>query len=111
MGYRWAADAIVAVHFGFVAFVVLGGLLCLRWPRAAWVHVPAVVWGAFVEYSGVICPLTPLEVSLRERGREVGYAGGFVEHYLIPILYPHGLTHHVQVILGTFVLVLNVAIY
>ncbi len=111
MLYRWAADAIVGVHFAFVAFVVLGGLLALRWPRAAWVHLPAAAWGVFIEYSGMICPLTPLEVSLRERGREVGYAGGFVEHYLLPVLYPNGLTRHAQVVLGSLVLVLNVAIY
>ncbi|MGH7671157.1 MAG: DUF2784 domain-containing protein [Gemmatimonadaceae bacterium] len=111
MAYRWAADAIVVVHLAFVAFVVLGGLLVLRWPRVVWAHLPAAAWGAFVEFSGVICPLTPWEVALRQRGREAGYAGGFVQHYLIPTLYPSGLTPHIQYALGTFVLALNAAIY
>ncbi len=111
MRYRWAADAIVLVHFGFVAFVVLGGLFALRWRRAAWVHLPAAAWGAYVEFSGAICPLTPLEATLRARGREVGYAGGFIDHYLLPVLYPNGLTRPDQIVLGTLVVGVNAAIY
>jgi Protein of Unknown function (DUF2784) len=111
MLYRWGANAIVTVHFAFVAFVVLGGLAVLRWPRAALLHLPAAAWGAFIEYSGLICPLTPLENALRERGAEAGYAGGFVEHYLLPVLYPNGLTRHVQIVLGTLVVTLNVGVY
>ena len=101
----------VLVHFAFVAFVVLGGLLALRWPRAAWVHLPAAAWGAWIEFAGWICPLTPLEVRLRRLGGEAGYAGGFVEHYILPVLYPAGLTREVQIGLGVFVLVLNVVVY
>lgn len=111
MIFRLLADAIVTLHFAFVAFVVLGGLLALRWPRAAWVHLPAAAWGVFVEYSGMVCPLTPLEIALRARGREAGYAGGFIEHYLIPTIYPAGLTRHAQIVLGSLALALNVAVY
>lgn len=99
------------VHFAFVAFVVLGGLPALRWPRFAWIHVPAALWGIVIEWAGWICPLTPLENRLRRLGGEAGYAGGFVEHYVLPVLYPRGLTREVQLILGALVLLLNVAVY
>ncbi len=111
MFYRLLADLVVLVHFGFVLFVVLGGLLALRWPRAAWLHLPAALWGAGIEFAAGICPLTPLENHLRRLGGEAGYAGGFVEHYLLPVLYPDGLTRTVQLALGTFVLVLNLVVY
>ncbi len=109
----WAllADAIVVVHLAFVAFVVLGGLMVWRWPRLAWVHVPAAAWGALVEFRGWVCPLTPLEVSWRLRAGQEGYTGDFVEQYLLPILYPEGLTRGVQIALGVFVVVVNVGVY
>jgi hypothetical protein len=90
---------------------VLGGLLALRWPRAAWIHLPAAVWGAGIEFVGGICPLTPLENRLRHLGGEAGYTGGFVEHYVIPVLYPEALTRDIQYILGGIVIALNVTIY
>lgn len=111
MLYRLLADLVVLVHFGFVLFVVLGGLLALRWPRAAWVHLPAALWGAGIEFAAGICPLTPLENHFRRLGGEAGYTGGFVEHYVLPVLYPDGLTRGVQLALGTFVLVLNLVVY
>ena len=111
MLYRFLADAVVVLHFGFVLFVVLGGLLALRWPRAAWFHLQAAVWGAGIELVGGICPLTPFEIRLRELGGEVGYAGGFVEHYVLPVLYPAALTRDIQYILGGVVILLNVLIY
>ncbi len=111
MLYRILADLVLLLHLGFVAFVVLGGLLVWRWPRWAWLHVPAAVWGVVVEYSGSICPLTPLEVAWRERGGEAGYPGGFLDHYVTAVLYPAGLTREVQIALGTLALVLNAAIY
>jgi hypothetical protein len=111
MLYRFLADLVVLVHSGFVLFVVLGGLLALRWPRAAWAHFPAAFWGAGIEFLGGICPLTPLENHLRLRGGEAGYTGGFVEHYVLPVLYPAGLTRGVQLVLGTFVVVLNIVVY
>ena len=92
MIYRALADAVLIVHLCFVPFVVLGGLVVLRWPRVAWLHVPAVLWGIYIELSGRICPLTPLENSLRERGGESGYTGGFIEHYITALIYPDGLT-------------------
>jgi hypothetical protein len=101
----------LATHLGFVLFVVLGGLLVLKWPRVAWAHLPAAAWGVLIEYSGWICPLTPLENWLRARGGESGYAGGFVEHYLLRTLYPEGLTRRDQLVLGTLVLAINVAAY
>lgn len=111
MLWRVLADLVVAFHLCFVLFVVLGGLLALRWPRAAWFHLPAALWGAGIEFVQGICPLTPLENSLRARGGQAGYAGGFVEHYLLPVLYPAGLTQNVQLVLGVFVVGLNVAVY
>jgi hypothetical protein len=111
MFYRFLADLVVVLHLGFVLFVVFGGLLALRWPRAAWFHLPAALWGAGIEFVQGICPLTPLENHLRNLGGEAGYAGGFVEHYLLPVLYPAGLSQNVQWGLGIFVVLLNVAIY
>jgi uncharacterized protein DUF2784 len=108
---RFLADLVLLIHFGFVAFVVLGGVLVLRWPKFAWVHLPAVLWGAFVEYTGSICPLTPLEIALRHRGGEAGYPGGFLEHHLTGVLYPAGLTRQVQIGLGTLALAINAAVY
>ena len=111
MSYRFAADAVLAAHLAFVLFVVCGGLLVLRAPRLAWLHLPAVAWAAFVELSGSICPLTPLEVALRRGGGETGYGGDFVEHYLVALLYPGGLTRELQVAIGAAVLVINLVVY
>ena len=111
MPYRLLADLVVGLHFLFVVFVVIGGLLVLRWPRLIWVHLPVAVYGALIEFVGWVCPLTPLENSLRMRAGDQGYEGGFVEHYLLPVLYPAGLTRGVQLALGTAVLVLNAGIY
>jgi len=106
-----AADALVVLHLSFVLFVILGGLLVYRWPRWAWVHVPAFVWGAVIEFNNWICPLTPLEQQLRAAEGEGGYSGGFVEHYLLPLLYPDGLTREIQIGLGLFVLGINALVY
>jgi hypothetical protein len=111
MPYRLLADLVVILHAAFVAFVMLGGLLVLRWPRLAWVHLPVVAWGAGIEFLGGICPLTPLENRWRALAGESGYTGGFVEHYVIPVLYPEGLTRQVQLGLGLFVLAVNASIY
>ena len=108
---RLAADLVLLGHLAFVVFVAVGGLLALRWPRVAWVHVPVAIWGVAVELGGWICPLTPLENRLRAAGGEAGYAGGFLEHYLVPIVYPSGLTRGHQLALGVAVLVLNLAVY
>jgi hypothetical protein len=109
--YRLSADVVVVVHVVFVLFVLLGGLLVLRWPRLAWLHVPAAVWGIIVEYSDSICPLTPVENYLRERGGLGAYSGDFVEHYLLPLLYPARLTRGTQLLLGSTALVFNALIY
>jgi hypothetical protein len=111
MLYRLLADLVVVLHCGFVLFVVLGGLLALRWPRAAWLHLPAALWGAGIEFAAGICPLTPLENHLRRLGGEAGYSGGFVEHYVLPVLYPDGLTRGVQLGIGIFVVLLNASVY
>lgn len=107
MGYRIAADLVVALHFAFIAFVVLGGFVAWRWPGVAWLHVPVALWGAIIEFAGWICPLTPLENALRRSAGDAGYAGGFIEHYVIPVVYPAGLTPAIQVALGVGVLVVN----
>ena len=109
--YRILADLVVGVHALFVAFVVIGGLLALRWPWVAALHLPAAVWGALIEFRGWICPLTPLEKSLRAAAGEAGYRGGFIEHYLLPALYPAGLTRGVQLVLGASVIVVNLLVY
>ena len=111
MIYRVLADLVVGVHALFVAFVIVGGLLALRWRWVAVLHVPAAVWGALIEFQGWVCPLTPLEQSLRAAAGQAGYRGGFIEHYLLPALYPAGLTRGVQLVLGTAVVVVNVAVY
>lgn len=111
MTWRVLADAVLLLHGFFVLFVVLGGFLVLRWPRLAWLHMPAALWGAAIEFGGWICPLTPLEVALRRRGGEAGFGGGFIEHYVTAALYPDGLTRAVQVGLGVAVLLVNGWVY
>lgn len=111
MLYRLLADAVVLGHLAFVAFVVAGGLLCFRWPRARFLHLPAAAWGLVIEWTGGMCPLTPLENHLRRLGGEAGYGGGFVEHYLLPVLYPAALTRSTQLVLGAAVLVVNAVVY
>jgi hypothetical protein len=111
MIYRTMADAILILHFGFLVFVLLGGFAVLRWPRMRWLHVPAALWGILIEYTGWICPLTPLEVALRHLGGQVGYAGGFIERYVTALMYPAGLTRRAQWILGTFALAVNLLVY
>lgn len=109
--YALLADAIVLLHFGFLLFVVLGGLLVLRWPRIAWLHLPAATWGAFVELYQHTCPLTPLENGLRARAGLSTYGGGFIDHYILPILYPPGLTPAWQVVLGAALVAGYVLVY
>jgi hypothetical protein len=111
MLYRAAADAVLIAHFAVVLFVALGGLLVLRWPKLARLHLPALAWAAFVEFSGWICPLTPLEVAMRIGAGEAGYSGDFIEHYVGAVLYPDGLTREMQLGIGAGVLVINAAIY
>jgi hypothetical protein len=109
--YRLLADAILLLHFTFVAFVLLGGLLLLRWRRLIWLHLPAVVWGVAIMFGGWICPLTPLENRLRRLAGESGIEGGFIEHHMLPLLYPSGLTRGIQVTLGLLALLLNLFVY
>ena len=107
MIYKLLADVVFLVHLLFVLFVVLGALVVWRKPRLAWLHLPAVAWGALIEFAGWICPLTPWEQSLRRLAGEEGYTGGFVENYLVPIVYPAGLTRDFQIVLGVLVLLIN----
>ena len=111
MSYRLLADGVVIVHFLFIAFVVGGGLLVLRWPRLALLHIPAPCWGALIELSGWICPLTPLENGFRQAAGETGYHGGFIEHYLLPIVYPAGLTRGIQLAMAAAVILINLVVY
>src|SRR5712692_1868800 len=108
MTFRLLADLVVLVHLAFVLFVVLGALVGLRWPVARWVHLPAALWGAWIELSGGICPLTPLENALRQRSGEAEYAGDFIGQYVLPVLYPHGLTRRIQFALAAVVGGVNV---
>jgi hypothetical protein len=109
--YLFLADLVLILHLGFVVFVLCGGLLVLRWRRLAWLHLPAAVWGAIVEFTGWICPLTPLENWSRAQGGETTYRSDFIAQYLLPVLYPGDLTRDVQLLLGTGVVILNAAIY
>ena len=109
--YPLLADLVLIVHLGFVVFVVCGGLLLLRWRWIAWLHLPAALWGAVVEFTGWICPLTPLENYFREQAGQTGHRSDFIANYLLPILYPDGLTRDVQFLLGTVVLAINVSLY
>ena len=109
--YAVLADAVLVLHFAFVLFVALGGLLVLRWPRVAWAHIPAALWGAAIEFGGWICPLTPLENRLRELAGERTFEGDFIARYLMPVMYPEGLTRTAQVTIGLGVLAANIAIY
>jgi len=108
---RGLADLLLVLHLTFIVFVVGGGLLVLRCPRLAWVHVPAFLWGAAIEFTGGICPLTPIEVSLRQQAGEAGYTGGFIEHYIAGTIYPGGLSRTLQVVMGLIVLALNGLVY
>ncbi len=111
MTASWLADAVLLVHLLFILFAVGGGLLALRWHWMPWLHLPALAWGATVEFTGWICPLTPLENRLRRAGGEASYQGDFIAHYILPALYPDGLTRRDQLVLGGIALAVNVAIY
>ncbi|MGB5568500.1 MAG: DUF2784 domain-containing protein [Sedimenticolaceae bacterium] len=111
MGYRILADLVVLAHFGFIVFVLLGGLLAFRWHWIPWLHIPALAWGGFVELTGRICPLTPLENSLRRAGGLTDYSQSFIERYVVPVVYPEELTQELQVLMGSFLIVLNILIY
>ena len=105
------ADAVVLLHLGFILFALLGAALLPRWPRLAWLHGPALAWGTWIELSGGICPLTPLENRLRHAAGEQGYDGGFIAHYLLPLIYPAGLTREIQWVLAAVLLAVNALLY
>ena len=111
MWYSWLADLILCIPASFVFFVIFGGLLVLKWRWIAWLHLPAAVWGAVVEFTGWTCPLTPLENCLREQGDEASYRSDFIAQYLLSVLYLEDLTRGLQLLLGTGVVVLNAAVY
>ncbi|VWX62872.1 conserved membrane hypothetical protein [Burkholderiales bacterium 8X] len=111
MNSRLLADAVLVLHGLFILFVLSGGLLVFRWPRLAWLHLPAVAWGAWVAWAGWICPLTPLENQLRRAAGQAGYQGGFIEHYLVAVIYPEGLTRELQISFGIVVAALNFVAY
>ena len=105
------AAGVVVLHLLFVVFVVAGGVLVLRWPRIAWIHLPAAAWAAFIELSGRVCPLTPLESTLRRRAGLEDYAGDFIANYVFPFLYPPGLTRQAQILMAGIVIAVNVVVY
>jgi hypothetical protein len=107
----WLADAVLVLHLAFILFVVFGAFLLPRFPRLIWLHLPAAAWGALIEFAGWICPLTPLENHLRRLGGEAGYEGGFMAHYLLPVIYPEALTREIQVAIGLGVIVVNLVAY
>ena len=109
--YNVLVNAIVLAHFLFIAFVICGGLLVIRWPRLAVVHLPAVVWGAAVEIYGLVCPITPLENHFRMLAGDTSYSGDFIARYLLLVIYPENLTTTIQQLLGRLVIAVNVIIY
>lgn len=111
MPYTLLADAVLVAHLAFILFVIFGGLTVLRWPRAVLAHLPALFWGGWIEISGGVCPLTPLENRLRRAAGAEGFETGFIEHYIVSIIYPPGLTHSVQIGLGVALLVGNAMLY
>lgn len=111
MPWRLLADVVVIVHLAFLLFVVAGGLLVLRWHMLAWLHLPAALWGVLTEFLHLICPLTYLEDRLRSLAGSAGYSGDFISHYLLPIIYPPGLTPQIQIALGSLVIIINIVIY
>jgi len=111
MFYKLAADAVALLHITFVVFTLAGGLLVYRWRWIAVLHIPAVVWGVLLEFRGWTCPLTPLEQQLRSAGNEVSYSGGFVDHYVLPTLYPAEIDRAMQVDMGSILLIINIAVY
>jgi hypothetical protein len=111
MFYLFLANVVVLIHFIFILFVIFGGFLLFKWVRCAWIHLPVVIYGALLEFFGWICPLTPLEKWLRLKGGGAAYETGFIDHYIVPIIYPSNLTRQLQITLGLFVLALNLGIY
>jgi len=111
MFLRLTADLVILIHFGFILFVVIGGFLALKWKWIIFLHIPCAIWGILIEFYGWICPLTPFEQQLRLAGGEAGYSGGFIDHYIVSIIYPSGLTREMQLFLGIFVILINVAAY
>ncbi|MHC6225238.1 DUF2784 domain-containing protein [Pseudomonas sp. X10] len=111
MLYRTAADALLLLHLAFILLVLFGGLLVLKWRAALFIHLPALVWGLAVECLHLDCPLTAWENQMLAAAGQAGYQGGFIEHYIWPLIYPAGLTAQVQVLLGAFVLLFNLGIY
>jgi hypothetical protein len=109
--YQVFADGVVVLHLAFICFVALGGLIVLYRPRLVWVHLPCVLWGIAIELSGLVCPLTPLENALRLKGGASTYSGDFIVHYLMPVIYPEGLTRQVQIVLGFLAGAVNAAVY
>ena len=111
MSYHVLADAALVFHFAFILFVILGGIFAIWWPRVIWLHIPAAVWGALIEFAGWICPLTYLENWFRGKGGQAGYSVGFVEKYILSLIYPAGLTREIQIALGILVVLVNLFIY
>jgi hypothetical protein len=111
MVYQVLADLVVALHFAFVLFSVFGAFLIFKWKRCAWIHIPCVAWAGLIELAGWVCPLTPLENWLRGKSGIGGYGSGFIEHYVLPVLYPAALTRELQITLGVSVLAVNLVIY
>lgn len=111
MIYRLLVEGVLAVHFAFVLFAVFGGIGVFYRRAVAWIHVPAVMWATLIECAGWICPLTPLENLLRAKGGLSGYETGFIEHYVMPLLYPAALTRNLQIMLGTVVIGINLLVY
>ena len=111
MFYQLLADIVLLIHLGFVFFVLFGGLLLFWNGKIVWIHIPTIIWAALLEFFGWICPLTPFENWLRQLSGEFGYKTSFVQHYILPVLYPTILTRNVQIFLGILVIIFNILIY
>jgi len=111
MLYQTLATLVALLHGAFILFVIIGGAAVLRWPKLAWIHLPAAIWGMLIEFAGWYCPLTSIENALLRRAGLAGYSDGFVAHYLFAVIYPNGLTRGMEVAIGAFVLIVNLGVY
>lgn len=111
MFYQFGATATALVHLAFIVFVIAGGFAVVRWPKLAWIHLPAAIWGSLIEFAGLYCPLTTLENWFLSMAGRAGYGGGFIAHYILAVIYPQGLTRGMEIAIGVVVVAVNAGIY
>ena len=109
--YEFFANLTLIAHLIFILFVVIGGLIFFIFPKIIYMHLPALSWGIYIELTNSVCPLTYLENWFLYKGEFTPYSNNFINNYLIPIIYPEGLTNEIQIYLGISLIVINILIY